>query len=521
MKLTVRLGKSNKKIVELLNKRHMLTGPENWGGIEGAELFYGQSYSQPPAWQDFLESGRDSSLGGLTLNNEGAAALLFIPVKGNRYLIYVFGYGFQAINTGFTEWDFGLKVVMNSIEPNGLKSVDSHSLDHRAKNRRVQLGTQGAAGEFDFDILQDLVSHISGQSTDKDFAKTLSGGESLSITVDLGGSSLLKKCKEIMDRYILKTYKNNFQWIDFIAPIKDEVIISQLNSLVVAEINAYMSVGTPNLIVLSYPRIIDLDRLDHLRFSGYHSQNEFELVDFESFSHDYCSYHPALKHNLEDIRLNLYDGHGKSFDSFTLHKMLTTEVELSGRFYILSHGQWYALDKTHYEKVSKFFSKFITSKEYFKTGTTLESSEKGYLTTIPSPDLEVLDTKLFYATDGAINSIEYCDIVTDKAEIIHVKDGGSSSKLSHMFNQGLVSTRLLTIDKIYRTSFSSLIKNKKVKASLGFPKLDPAEITIVFRILRKGPNFSLPFFSKLILFDTYTKIKAMGFQFRLDWVEYI
>jgi len=517
MKLTVRLGKPNRTTTQLLKKNHGLTGPvEDWNGIVGSELYYGQSYDGEPAWKAFLEEGMDQSI---DLNNQGASAVLFVPTTKQRYLIYIFGYGFLSVQIGFTEWDFGLKVVLNSVHNNGLKSVDSHSLDYRAKNRRVQIGAQAGIGEFDLDIMQDLVSHISGLSTDKNFAKTLSGGESLHIGFDMEGTSLVKKGQEIIARYSQQTYKTDFAWIDFIAPIKDDHLITVLNAAVNIEISQHLA-GTPNNeIVLSFPTVINMDNLDHFRFHGYRSDTEFELIDFNSFISDYAKHHAALVHETEDIRVQLYNGHEKIYQSFTLYKCITMEMEYQNDFYILSHGQWFKLQKSHYNKVNQFFNHLITTPEYHKTGTTLEQNETQYLSTISGPNLEILDRNLYYGSGGTANAIEYGDIVNDSGHIIHVKEGSSSAKLSHLFNQGFVSARLLTNEKNFRTELEKKLSNKTIKAALHLKKIDVSEITIVYRILRKGPNFNLPFFSKLILFDTYQKIKSMGYQFRLEWVE--
>ncbi|OCX54278.1 hypothetical protein BEL04_08450 [Mucilaginibacter sp. PPCGB 2223] len=517
MKLTVRLGKPGRTTTQLLKKNHGLTGPiENWNGINGSELYYGQSYDGEPAWKKFLEEGMDETL---ELNNQGAAAVLFVPTTKQRQLIYVFGYGFLSVQIGFTEWDFGLKVVLNSVYSDGLKSVDSHSLDYKAKNRRVQLGTQGSVGEFDIDIMQDLVSHISGLSSDKNFAKTLSGGESLHLTVDLEGSSLVKKGQEIMAQYEGQTYKTSFAWIDFISPIKDEQLINHLNLAMNQHIDDHIAGGQGNEIVLSFPTVIDMDNLDHFRFNGYGSITEYELIDFDSFVKDYRVYHQQLIHDTEDIRIQLYNGHEKIFQSFTLYKCITTEIEDNGHFYILSHGQWFQLAKTHYEKVNHFFDQLLRSAEYLQTGVTLEQNEPNYLATISGPNLQVLDRDLYYGSGGTSNAVEYGDIVNDAGEIVHVKDGASSSKLSHLFNQGLVSARLLSMEKDFRMSLDKKLTNKTIKSALHLKKIDVSEITVVFRILRKGPNFNLPFFSKIILFDTYQKIKSMGYRFRLEWVE--
>jgi uncharacterized protein (TIGR04141 family) len=45
------------------------------------------------------------------------------------------------------------------------------------------------------------------------------------------------------------------------------------------------------------------------------------------------------------------------------------------------------------------------------------------------------------------------------------------------------------------------------------------DYTVVFRILKKGENLTLPFFTQIVIIDMYRRIKSMGYQFRLEWVK--
>ena len=520
MKLTVKLGKINRSIDHLLKANNGLEGPlRDWDGIMGSALYYGQSYESEPIWKDFLEQGAGVFLP--TMVNQGAAAVLFIPMAGNRYMIYLFGYGFLSINDHFTEWDFGIKVVLNSINPTRIKSMDAHTIAYKAKNKRVQLAEQGGIGEFDIDILQDLVSQVSGRSIDTTFATSLTGGESLSINTDLSGSSIAGKSGEIIRKYGLTSYQTEFSWIDFIAPVKDPTLIDDLNNLVTQKIDDLIRGTAAHDFVLSFPTIMDIENLDFIRFGGIESDYEFDMVGMDDFLKEYRHVgNSRLNHSLDSVFLNLFDGHGKIFKTFTLYKTLTTEVEHDNACFILTNGNWFKLDQNHFQTVTNFFDRLIRNPdEYKEGGETSESNEEHYLS-MPAPDgHEVLDRKL-YGAHGQRNTVEYADIVNDQQEIIHVKDGSSSAKLSHLFNQGLVSSRLLLMDRDFKTRFRAAIRTRAIKNQYPVNGFDTSSITIVFRILKKGPVFQLPFFTKIVLYDTYQKIKSMNYKFRLEWVKY-
>lgn len=521
MKLTVKLGKVNRPIGDLLKANHGLEGPlMDWDGIAGSELYYGQSYESEPKWKDFLEEGAGVFLPQMV--NQGAAAILFVPMAGRRYMIYLFGYGFLGINDYFTEWDFGIKVVLNSIDPKGIKSMDAHTIAYKAKNKRVQLAEQGGVGEFDVDILQDLVSQVSGRSIDIDFATSLTGGESLSINTHLAGSSIAKKSGEIIRKYELMSYQTEFSWIDFISPVKDPTLIDELNLLVKQKLDELIQGISSHDFVLSFPTVIDIANLDYIRFGGIDSDHEFDMVGMNDFLVEYQRIgNRQLNHSLESVLLNLYDGQGKVFKTFTLYKALTTEIAFDNACFILTSGTWFKLDQDHFKKVTDFFDQLMVNNlEYKGDEQTSERNEEDYLSLPAIKGSEILDRTLYRAR-GNRNTIEYADIVNDQQEIIHVKDGSSSSKLSHLFNQGFISSRLLLADKDFRSRFKTAIRDRAIKNLYQTARLDPSSITVVFRILKKGPQFQLPFFSKIVLYDTYQKIKSMSYKFRLEWVEYV
>src|ERR1700682_4386052 len=54
-----------------------------WNDIEGASLFFGQIYSNPPGWRTFLEQGSPGIPADMFTG--GAGAVIFLPV-GSRIL---------------------------------------------------------------------------------------------------------------------------------------------------------------------------------------------------------------------------------------------------------------------------------------------------------------------------------------------------------------------------------------------------------------------------------------------------
>jgi uncharacterized protein (TIGR04141 family) len=120
---------------------------------------------------------------------------------------------------------------------------------------------------------------------------------------------------------------------------------------------------------------------------------------------------------------------------------------------------------------------------------------------------------------GGGNGIEICDIYNKQGHFIHIKDGGASSKLSHLFNQGYVSATSYLSDVNFRKDVKAKLKSKPHLAATITNPPQASNHSVVFRILKSGASFSLPFFTKVVIADIYIKVKSMGFKFKLEWVQ--
>ena len=124
-----------------------------WNGVEGAELFIGQIYSNTPGWKSFLEGGC------LDLPERiftgGAGAVIFVPAK-DRIVAVCFGHIHLALNDDAFERQFGLKVTLNTVPRNKLRSLDLATPDAVTFQKRVQASKDSDLHAFGVDMLRDL-----------------------------------------------------------------------------------------------------------------------------------------------------------------------------------------------------------------------------------------------------------------------------------------------------------------------------------------------------------------------------
>ncbi|MBT2916837.1 TIGR04141 family sporadically distributed protein, partial [Vibrio anguillarum] len=89
----------------------------------------------PPWTKTFTDSKQVESEKFGTSSNVGA--VLVVSVAGSTFVLS-FGMGYHLIKQEAIERDFGLKVTLNSVDPDKLRSLDKASYDHNPLNSRTQ-----------------------------------------------------------------------------------------------------------------------------------------------------------------------------------------------------------------------------------------------------------------------------------------------------------------------------------------------------------------------------------------------
>jgi uncharacterized protein (TIGR04141 family) len=139
-----------------------------------------------------------------------------------------------------------------------------------------------------------------------------------------------------------------------------------------------------------------------------------------------------------------------------------------------------------------------------------------------------LDRKIVKPT-GQSHGIEACDFLCDDGALIHVKDQTSSSRLSHLFNQGTVSARVLKRDGAFRDLLrSEIVKQQGALGLKGYDGLvaastaqfDPAKHKVVYGVICAAASRGkqLPFFSLVTFRQAAKLLEEIGFPYAFAWI---
>jgi uncharacterized protein (TIGR04141 family) len=120
----------------------------------GASLFVHDRDPHPPWWKDYFGIKK-------TLSLASKGALIFLPV-GKRCFALCFGHVAHNLKDTSYEYDFGLKVTLNCVDPNELKSTDSLE-PGVGRRQRTQLPVGSDLTLFDFDRDSSILRRLTGK----------------------------------------------------------------------------------------------------------------------------------------------------------------------------------------------------------------------------------------------------------------------------------------------------------------------------------------------------------------------
>ena len=232
--LTVYLLKPDLKETEYLRtsqaaKKHTVVFSE----LQKGALFVLPSKESQPKWLSLFSSAVSDLP---TIITKHASALLILPI-GDAIFAVSFGYGRKLLSPGSWEEDFGLKVTLNSLDKDRIRSVDRTSFDSIGQHGRIQASREADISEFGLDLEQDMIRAVTGRPSDQALGRQLTGKDALHVTLPLTIRDLPELLGHYLEQYKKETYKTHFPWIDQIKAIKDPLLVQDLNQKLVKRLN--------------------------------------------------------------------------------------------------------------------------------------------------------------------------------------------------------------------------------------------------------------------------------------------
>lgn len=497
----------------------------NWQRIPNSMISLHTVGGTVPKWASFLDLTDEQQA---DLRNSTAYGLVFIQATG-RWFALSFGMGHVKLDPAMVQQDFGLRVVLNAVDPKQLKSADIRTPDENTLSRRSQTSRGSDQTAFAIDVERDIVRGLAGIPKNTSFASRVAGTDALTVDRRMVVEDLPAVCSEVYAMYQRTEYKNYFGWIDQIRHVRDEATIERLDDFVVEALNQTVMGNPVDGLHLAFPVIYDPEQSTPLRYKGFNSRNLYSDLDL-------AGYIDALKergknnyslHDLKSHSVHEVDDHGRDCGrSWRIRECLSYDTSLDGRAYVLSGDRWYQIDIELAREVQGFFDRIA---QVNLPTAEADENEEDYNSRVAKlgAGLLCLDRKLIKPT-GATSEIEICDFLSVNRQFIHVKDKTSSSRLSHLFNQGTVAARVLIVDAAARDRVREKIREREAESGESdYLALLPsstedfraADFTVVYGVLAAGADPKLPFFSLVSFRQAARELQALGYKCAFAWIQ--
>jgi uncharacterized protein (TIGR04141 family) len=500
-----------------------------WTGIEGARVFVGQIYSNPPGWRTFIAEGFGEVPEGIFTG--GAGAVIFVPV-GSRTMAVCFGHVHVALNDDAFERQFGLKVTLNSVPRGKLRTLDLATPDAVTFQKRVQASKDSDLNEFGVDMLRDLARVAGGTPSDAAFARFVAGKDSLSITCEVEAASLRAKCTQILAVYGQTTYRTEFAWVDNMKRVAEKDVVAALDQKLFDGISS-LRAGNASDLHMAPPEIVNYTEGSQLHYNGFGSHGTtFYSLSIEDYVAELerCDFAGDVSDVKEGHRVNAKgDGEEEFSEKWRVYDCFVFETALGAgaaqQHFVLFAGDWYRVEKKFKERVEAFFDRI---RKVSIIGATKCRNEEELIADIEAtrPDLLKLDRTKINPSGVKYANLEPCDFFSTGKQFIHLKDGHSSGPISHLWSQGVVSAEAFVSDAEFRKKLRAKVRSVGRGFEVHLPKstdkLVRDDYGVVYGIMRKpyaDGTLGLPFFSKVSLQAAVERISQFGIPIAIELIE--
>lgn len=486
-----------------------------WDGV----IVIAKSSFKKPDWVNFLQCYSEEEI---TLrDNVSNKAIMLLRVR-NRIMALTFGYGRVFLQEEYIEKNFGFLAAINMVDSKQIRSVNAATVEDMVVHTQKQSSYATGQEEFDLNVMNDIMTSIAGKSGSVRWANSVSGKDSLHVSVEMTPFELKDRLHYYLKAYESKAYqRNGFAWIDNVREIRDIILKRKLEEILIYKIK---NKDIDN-IYASPPETIDWNSVKGFMISGTRKRrdditNYSEIINLEEYV-EMLKPDADIKQKIKSDKIFALDDNEESYVLCSLYSAMVTQIEYEHQLYILCNSCWYKVENDFYSQVKSFVAEIpISDIELPDCGA--DEWEGNYNKRVSELDGFALMDKKLVGVNGGVRQIEACDIFTENKQFIHVKNRSSSAQLSHLFAQGRVSAECFISDEEYRKQVYDKIKDKLGNKIFNYRKKPSSnEYEVIYAIIAKnmGPiEENLPFFSLVNLMLSVQELDRMHIKYSVKMI---
>ena len=479
-------------------------------GLVGSRLYIADYASKAPWWKEYLSVDRD-------IKQESKGAILFLSAGGRNFAI-TFGHVAHYLKDWRYEYDFGLLATLNAVRPEALKSADVLRPEN-ARRQRIQSAKGGELGVFGIDFDESVIKKLSGEVKDEwqGVFSMVTGANNVRITTKVEMLELPELCEALLELYRKEDFKQAFPDLRNVIPVSDPERLASLDEKLIEAFRHKES-----SITLSIPDIVDYQVVSGMKVSN---GCVYPLFIIESvWDHYGEGVGNVTVDALKNHHISLVDENGHTVGgAHSIYKCLIWDCDEDSGTYHFCDGAWYKIDAAFAERIKTDLDAMFVETDLPANDGNVEGQYNQKVAAEHSEYLCLDRTNIAHRP----KNIEPCDlfrVVSGKAEMVHVKIGIHSSKLSHLFNQGLVSFEMLQQEEESRGRLKQIIIEKAAGRNIQTycEPVDKRQLKIVYAIITKKnqelKSKALPLFSRISLRSIASRLKKMGAEIEVKLV---
>ena len=491
-------------------------GPARGLPFEGILVVRPPRASQP-WWAKWL-AGSVPEIGNLLASSN--AALLVLRTSGRLFAITL-GYGRGLMVLDAFERDFGLRVALNVIDPDSLVSVDAKTFEQLTLMTRSQTSRAAPLETFRVSKAEDIMKAVTGTPRAQAvFGTRITGADAAKITYVPVVEELHEKCEQLLAAYQADDYKERFGFVDDLRVVRDRPRANALNGALLERLTA----GDFNVTHMAPPEVIDVQDIEQFEFEQFPGERSPSL-DIAWYCRTALADGGVL--SVDMLRRNAvgvtYRGSDEVHQLWTVYDCIVAEIVEGDKRFILSGGTWYQVEEEFARRIGQAAEQRARQPEFLPYALDDEFERDYNLRAAQQEGVRHFD-RLLARPAGARSGIEFCDLLANGNQMVHVKRRSRSSTLSHLFAQAVISAETFLRDQTYRTEICNKLRedNRHEDAAM-IPAERPqsADWEVVYAILgtRDGDTAtSLPFFSQLNFKLAAERLDSLGFRVSLRLV---